>query len=552
MVCQPLETNAAKFAASLSPQWPGIFGTGEMAERIRSFDWSQAPIGPIEQWPETLRFTVNTLLSSHHPMLLWWGKDLIQFYNDDFVSSLGVEKHPSALGQRGRECWQNVWPIIGPQIEAVTTQGDAVWRENQMLPLYRNGKWEEVYWTYSLTPIRTAFGEIGGILAICTETTDTVIAKRQLQVGQQRLNDIFHQAPAFVAVLGGPDHVFEMVNASYQKIVARRDVLGKRVRDAVPEAERQRFITLLDGVYRTGEPFVVRGAAVELSRMPSAGPEVRYLDFVYRPRREADGRISGVIVLGVDVTEKRHAEQLLLQSEKLRAVGRLASSIAHEINNPLASVTNLLYLARKTNTDPEMEQYLKSAEVELRRVAVTTNKTLRFYCQATNSILVTATQLIDDALQSYEGKLINSQVQVERRDRKSRAVSCLGGEIQQILNNLISNAIEAMSGSGGRLIIRSRNATEWKTGRAGVTLTVADAGCGISPETLARIFEPFFTTKHDTGTGLGLWICREIAERHHGTLQVRSRQASAYSGTVFKLFLPSDEVASAGSPLRLH
>jgi signal transduction histidine kinase len=517
-----------------------LFGTGEMAELTRTFGWSETSIGPIDLWPEPLLNTVNTLLNSRHPMFLWWGDDLVQFYNDAYRPSLGEGKHPAALGQKGEDCWPEIWPIIFPQIDAVMKRGEATWHENQLVPIIRNGRLDDVYWTYGYSPVYTSTGKIGGTLVVCTETTATILAKRQLQLEMERLANLFEQAPAFFTVLKGPQHVFELVNGPYQQLIGHRGFIGQTVREAVPEAEEQGFLKLLDGVYQTGKPYVGRNIPIQLARTPGHPLELRHLDFVYQPKREPDGSISGVIVLGVDVTDARRSEQLLFQSEKLNAVGRLASSIAHEINNPLESVMNLIYLAQSAAVHPEAKEYLTTAEIELRRVSVIANQTLRFHRQSTNPTPVTAASLIDATLPLYQGRLSNAHVKVERRDRAMQPVTCLDGEIRQVLSNLVANAIDAMSQNERRLIIRSRESSDWRTGRRGVTVTVADTGSGMSTDTLARIFEPFFTTKGNKGTGLGLWISREIIDRHHGSLKVKSRQAACGSGTVFSIFLPCD------------
>jgi signal transduction histidine kinase len=530
---------------SSSARLGNIFGTGEMADLTRAYDWSHTPVGPVDQWPEALLITVNTLLCSRHPMFLWWGEELVQFYNDAYCPSIREDKHPSALGQRGRECWPEIWPIIGPQIEAVMMRGEASWHDNQLVPIYRNGKFEDVYWTYGYSPVRNSNGKICGTLVVCTETTEIVLARHQSQLDKERLADLFQQAPAFFAVLHGPEHIFEMVNPPYQTLIGQRDLLGRTVREAVPEAAEQGFIALLDEAYRTGQPFVGRGTPIQLARGASQPLEVRYLDFVYQPRREQDGSVSGIILLGVDVTESKRAEQVLLQSEKLNAVGRLASSIAHEINNPLEAVTNLLYLAQRSAVSPTAQHYLEAAEVELQRVSAIANQTLRFHRQSTNPRPATAEDLIGGILPLYQGRLTNSRVTIERRDRTHRPFMCFDGEIRQVLSNLIGNAIDAMNPAGGRLLIRSREATDWTTGRKGVALTVADSGPGMSSHTLSRIFEPFFTTKDTSGTGLGLWISREIVDRHCGVLKVRSSQSAPRCGTVFALFLPFDQEARA-------
>jgi signal transduction histidine kinase len=535
---RPRKNEAASFAPPDARD--RIYGTGEMADLTRGFDWSRTPVGPIEAWPDELLITVNTVLGSRHPMFLWWGQELIQFYNDAYRRSIREDKHPSALGQRGVDCWPEIWTIIGPQIDAVMTRGEANWHENQLVPINRNGKLEDVYWTYGYSPVRNLSGEIRGTLVVCTETTTAVWDQFQMRREMERLASLFQQAPAFFAVLNGPDHVFEMINPPYQELIGNRSVLGKPLREAVPEATPQGFTGLLDTVYRSGEPFVGRGTPVRLARGTSQSLEMRYLDFVYQPRRDANGTITGVIVLGVDVTESKRADQVLLQSEKLNAVGRLASSIAHEINNPLAAVTNLVYLAEQAAVNPDAKGYLAKAEVELRRVSAIANQTLRFHRQSTKPKAVAAEELIESTLSLYQGRLVNAQVNVERRDRARRPVTCLDGEIRQVLSNLVGNAIDAMNPAGGRLLVRSREATHWKTGRSGVILTVADTGPGMSPYTFSRIFEPFFTTKGERGNGLGLWISSEIVDRHRGVLKVRSSDSASSSYTVFSLFLPCD------------
>lgn len=516
-----------------------------MADLTRAFDWSRTSVGPIDQWPEALLTTVNTLLASRHPMFLWWGDDLVQFYNDGYRPSIREDKHPRALGQNGRDCWPEIWSIIGPQIHAVMATGQATWHENQLVPINRNGKLEDVYWTYGYSPVRDAAGSICGTLVVCTETTQSVLANNQLQQERQRLADLFQQAPAFFAVLNGPSHIFEMANPPYQELIGHRDILDRPLGEAVPESIEQGFVALLDTVYRTGEPYIGRNTPIELVRSASEPAELRFLDFVYQPRRDADGTISGIIVLGVDVTENRRVEQALLQSEKLAAVGRLASSIAHEINNPLEAVTNLLYLAQHSATKPEVREYLNIAEAELRRVSGIARQTLRFYRQSTNATPVAMPDLIGDTLPLYQGRLTNAGIHVERRDRSRLPVTCFEGEIRQVLSNLLGNAIDAIGSHAGRILVRSREATHWTSGRRGVVLTVADTGSGMSKTAQTKIFDAFFTTKGASGTGLGLWISRQIVDRHQGILSVRSSQSSHSRGTVFTLFLPAGEDLTA-------
>jgi PAS domain S-box-containing protein len=250
-----------------------------------------------------------------------------------------------------------------------------------------------------------------------------------------------------------------------------------------------------------------------------------------------DGRAPQMAGVTLDVTQKHMAEAALLQAEKLAAVGRLASSIAHEINNPLESVTNLLYIARGSGDMPEIYRMLDMAEAELRRVSIIANQTLRFHKQASYPREISCIDLFSSVISMYEGKLRNSGITVEKRKRANRPVRIYEGDIRQVLNNVFGNAIDAMP-TGGRMLLRSRESRDWKTGAAGIVLTIADTGTGMSAETLSHIFDAFFTTKGIQGTGLGLWISMEIMQRHRGRITIRSSQSANHRGTVVNLFLP--------------
>jgi signal transduction histidine kinase len=266
--------------------------------------------------------------------------------------------------------------------------------------------------------------------------------------------------------------------------------------------------------------------------------EDRYLDFVYQPMREADDTISGILVLGVDVTERRRVEAALLQSEKLAAVGRLSASIAHEINNPLEAVTNLLYLIdQETDLSESARSFTRLAQQELARVSQIATQTLRFYRQPTARTAVRVSEQLDSVLKLYQGRLTSASVEVVRDYRGAAPLLAFDGELRQVFTNLIGNALDAAR-NGGKIILREREATDWRNGRKGVRVTVADTGHGMSKETLTRIFEPFFSTKGITGTGLGLWVTQGIIQKHEGRAKVCSSENQRHHGTVFTLFFP--------------
>jgi signal transduction histidine kinase len=206
-------------------------------------------------------------------------------------------------------------------------------------------------------------------------------------------------------------------------------------------------------------------------------------------------------------------------------------------------VSNLLYLALQSGNIDELHGYLHTAERELQRASSISTETLRFNRQSTKPREVDCRELVESALFIHHGRIASARVEVEQRLEALKPLNCFDGEIRQVLNNLIANAIDAMHGAARRLLVRTREATHWPTRRKGMMLTVADTGAGIRPEHRRKIFEPFFTTKGNGGTGLGLWVSQEIAQRHEGELRMRSSQGHGkegerHSGTVFTLFLP--------------
>lgn len=256
------------------------------------------------------------------------------------------------------------------------------------------------------------------------------------------------------------------------------------------------------------------------------------------PLLDGAGQIKEWFGMASDVTAKKRATEALIQSEKLAAMGRLAASIAHEVNNPLESVTNLLYLARTSDDLQAIRDYLEHADRELGRAAAVTNQTLRFHKQSTRPTEITGKELLRSVLTIQHGRLLNSKVQVEERMRARTPVFCFEGEIRQVLNNLIGNAIDAMHPMGGRVLLRTRDGRNWQAGQPGLVLTVADTGPGMSPQTSQQAFEAFYTTKGLGGTGLGLWVTKEIVDRHDGQIRLRSSQQRGHTGTVFAVFLP--------------
>ncbi len=253
-----------------------------------------------------------------------------------------------------------------------------------------------------------------------------------------------------------------------------------------------------------------------------------------------------VAIFVADLSLQKKSEEVIRRTEKLAVAGRFAASISHEINNPLEAITNCLYLVSHSELSSEARHYLDLAQKELNRVSQITMQTLRFYRSSTRATYVDLHELIDAVLTLLDSRIRRLDIQVVRDLRSHPSLLAHDGELRQVLANLIGNAIDAVP-RGGRIVIRSRPSQDWKQGRRGVVLTVADNGSGMDPAILLRVFEPFFSTKGITGTGLGLWISREIVSKHQGSIHVRSARSlpERCGGTVFRVFIPSHNEPAA-------
>ena len=352
------------------------------------------------------------------------------------------------------------------------------------------------------------------------------------------LETIYATAPIGLALFDLDDYHYVRLNDRQAAFfgLTPAQIVGKTLTEMAPIPGLRE---LFDQVAR-GEPVINHPLEGTLVTDPN---DYRYWTVSYFPVYGADGEIQAITAASLEITQQKKAQQALLQSEKLAVVGRLASSIAHEINNPLESVTNLLYLAQHSATLVEAQGYLASAEVALRRVAAITSQTLRFHKQATSPQAVTAERLISEVLSVYQGRVGNSHAEVRQRTRALEPIRCFEGEIRQVISNLVGNALDALNGEPGLLHLRTRVGTDWPSGGRGVFITIGDTGSGMDQATQQKLFNPFFTTKDVTGTGLGLWVSKDIVDRHFGRLRFRSRKGERKSGTVFAVFLPFDAVA---------
>jgi PAS domain S-box-containing protein len=365
---------------------------------------------------------------------------------------------------------------------------------------------------------------------------EQALARSQKELENQwaELESIYRTAPIGLALFDPVEFRYLRLNDRQAEIVGlpQEQVLGRTLTEIAP----------IDGLHEMFER-VARGEALRNAllegELPTRPGEHRYWAVNYEPVMGADGRVQAITAASLEITAQKRAEQALVQSEKLAAVGRLAASIAHEINNPLESVTNLLFLAQNATSLDVIRNYIRLADAELARVTQIATQTLRFHRQNSGPMPTRIYETIDNVLALYQGRITNAGIEIKRQYRKTSPLTCFADEMRQLLANLISNAVDATA-VDGTVVVRKRERTDWRTGQRGIRITVADSGHGMNAETRRRIFEPFFTTKESTGTGLGLWVSRGIIEKHGGTISVRSSQDGAHRGTSFSLFVPYD------------
>ena len=402
--------------------------------------------------------------------------------------------------------------------------------------LYQRGDGTLAWVSLNAAPILDDQGTLlGGVVAI-SDVDDQRRASEQLRKSEERFRRLIESASVGL-LIGDLKGGISYINPTLLKLLGYTS--DEVVNGAIqwsnltpPEfADRDALAVEQLGKSGTADPY-------EKVYLGKDGRRIPLLVGATMITAPDDSSETSVAVFLTDLSQQKLAEGALVQSEKLAAVGRLAASISHEINNPLEAITNLLFLIKQEVLPEQAAAYLHLAEQELTRVSQIAGQTLRFHRQATRARAITPLELLEPVLALYRGRLNNSNISVRLDERDTRPVVCFEGDIRQVLNNLVSNAIDAMR-TGGTLTLRIREGRSGHLSQNGARITIADTGHGMSEETRRHIFEPFFTTKGINGTGLGLWISHGIVAKHNGTLSVRSNMDPRRHGTAFSLFLPA-------------
>jgi signal transduction histidine kinase/DNA-binding response OmpR family regulator len=380
----------------------------------------------------------------------------------------------------------------------------------------------------ALDPVLSPDGTLLGAVKILSDITEERRAQERFRTAQELSLDAYMILRPVTNVVGEvTDFQWEYLNPAAAKAFHHpvEQLLGRRLLAVFPGHRSTGLFESYVRVWNTGQPH-------DLEVFYDADGITGWF------RNMAIKLDDGVAVSFSDITERKRAEAALRLNEKLAATGRLAASIAHEINNPMASVTNLLYLLdTHPGLDPKSREYVSMARQEVSRISHIVKQMLGFYRESPKPVPVNLCDVLQNVLDLFRHKLDAARVRVETDFLCQDEVQAFPGEMRQVFTNLIGNAVEAIA-QGGRIFVRVAAGRDWHSGRDGIRVLVADDGPGIRPEHRARLFEPFFTTKGEKGTGLGLWLTHGIVRKHNGSIRIRTSIRPGRSGTAFSVFLP--------------
>lgn len=542
--------------------YPFIEGGGEAGELILNYDWSQSPIGCIDGWPQSLRIALGNMLHSAFPMFLFWGPDLICFYNDAYRPSLGKNgKHP-AIGKPGREVWPEIWDFIGPLIEQVLATAQPVWFEDRLVPIYRNGKLEDVYWTFSYSPAYNDDGKVNGMLVTCMETTKTVFARRKIEkIVSQRtkeledahrsllhannyLQEVINLFKEPLQVLepifeNGKiiDFKYKLTNAAYSAYAntTPEGLLNKRVGDVFPGYfQTSSFVNVVD-VFNSG-----------ISNTWEVHYDVDGLDLYNEMSAAKMG--NEVVVHFTDFTRLKYLQlELLSKIEELersnRQLEEFAHAASHDLKEPIRKIQVFTGLLKG-----QLSRQLNDGEVQtFERIEKSTS---RMSLLVDDLLLYSHVSHIPHEKEQVNLNEVIKQVQEDLEldiQQKGAVISItelptIKGykrQLQQMLQNLVSNAIKyGRHEVPPQLEITAHKLTEH--GRAYSVIEVKDNGIGFEQQYADKIFQIFTRLhgKHEySGTGVGLSIVKKVVENHHGIIKVESMPGE---GSVFKILLPKE------------
>lgn len=573
---------------------------GEMGSLTRAKDWSSTPIGGTDTWPQSLRTTLNMILHSRFPMFLWWGPELICFYNDAYRPSLGEHgKHPFILGQPAEIAWAEIWDVIQPLIKKVLN-GESIWSEDQLIPIYRNGKLEDVYWTFSYSPVIDESGESAGVLVICQETTEKIIMLRNLkdqedqlrftidaaELGHKKLKENEQKLNILIAAseLGTWELQIYTDNVIYSdrylEIFGHESgslVTHQNLRDQIHPLDRH----IRDAAFKTA---ISTGTLYFVCRLIATDGSIRWIEAKGRVFYDLNSQPEKLLGTVRDITSEKNSQRELEESEQQFRL--LADSMERQVRERTFELEIKNSELKKMNAELESFAYISSHDLQepLRKIQILSSfviekdydslsETAKEYFNRMQAAAKRMQVLIADLLtysrtgaseRVYELTDLTglvTQVVIELKEvieEKSAIIEMepLGSlniipfQFRQLMHNLISNSLKfSKKGLTPRIQITADRFSpdQLITGILGYSthyckIRVADNGIGFEPEYRERVFEVFqrLHNRHEyAGTGIGLAIVKKIVENHHGVIQATAKPDS---GAIFNIYIPTERI----------
>lgn len=534
---------------------PFLAAQGEMAAKIRGFDWTANPLGPVEDWPEALRAVVTLMLDSGHPMLVWWGDERIQIFNDAHAPSWDAARHPAPLGQPGKSCWPEGWHILEPQLARIFELGRASWHEQHPLPITRAGRTETTHWTYSLNAVPLPErAKIGGVLMICEDTTKTVQALRNAEqrvaAQSELLREHLARSENLRALLDGTERLVLRLDGQGRVRHLNRAAagwLGAEIRGKI--LWETSWAAPMEVLLRADFSRAAAGAVTssEVSLNLPAGRR----SFVFSMRRLADDPAApdDLLCEAVEVTQQRAAEEVARQERQMAAIGRMAGGLAHDFNNLLMGISGSLdrlqgYVnqSRMDGRAAAPERYINAARHAAQRAAALTHGLLAFARRQSLDARALDINVLCRGLEATLQQRLGDKIRlVTGYAPAPLIVSADAAQLENSIVGLALNASDAMP-EGGTMTLQTElvvtagdAASDMAAGDYG-EIRVGDSGAGMSPEVAGRAFDPFFTTKPlGLGTGLGLSMIHGFVRQSGGHIRLESAPGT---GTVIRIFLP--------------
>lgn len=513
------------------------------ASQVLTHDWSNSVLGPPEEWPAELFTSLGLVLASPGPKILLWGSELILFYNDAYVPLLGTE-FKDGIGETYPAFRPDAWPLVRPHVEAAMS-GDGRILHNFVGTPRRFGHEETANFTLCYNPVILRTGLVGGVIGEIYETTTQAHLQAHLEAEIQRFQELFAHAPVFFASGTAPDFRFEFVNDAYSRLLGGRPLVGRTVAEAIPEIEPQGFNAILTSVYETGQPFLGRDMVLDLQNNPEGALDRYFVDFIYQPIFGEDGAVRRILCVGQDVTDAHYSriranelQQEIHQASSLTSMGIMASTIAHELNQPLAAAANYIAGTRRAlaagdaaPVNEQATQGLIAAGAQIERAGEIIRHVRNILAaQPESRQPIQLKEIVEQCLRllSNSGACEMIEIKLDIDDELAVFVDAI--QVEQVFTNLLRNACAAMDKADEKRLRVSGKSNHDHF----VTVRVSDTGRGFGDRSPESLFDTFGASATG-GLGVGLSVSRTIVEAHGGRISAANNPGA---GATFSFTLP--------------